>query len=76
LKRLRAEANRRGISFKSVLGDVIRRGLEDQPSATEPFTCPTFDMGMPVAGINLDKALALSATLEDEEIVREMELRK
>jgi hypothetical protein len=33
-------------------------------------------MGMPVAGINLDKALALSATLEDEEIVREMELRK
>jgi hypothetical protein len=76
LKRLRAEATRRGISFKSLLGQVIRRGLDDQPAPPAPFTCPTFDMGMPTGGINLDKALALAAVLEDDEVVRELELRK
>jgi hypothetical protein len=33
-------------------------------------------MGMPAGGINLDKALALAAVLEDDEVVRELELRK
>lgn len=76
LKRLRAEAHRRGIPFKSMLAEVIRRGLDEQPAPPEPFTFPTFDMGLPAAGLNLDKANAIAAALEDDEVVREMELRK
>jgi hypothetical protein len=76
LKRLRNEAHRRGLPFKTLLGIVIRRGLEQAPVAPPPYECPTFSMGTPAAGLDLDKALALSSALEDEEVAREVSLRK
>jgi hypothetical protein len=76
LELLRTEARRRAISFKSMLGEVIRRSLYDRSAPTEPFFCPTFDMGMPAGVINLDKALALSAMLESDEIDSELHMRK
>jgi hypothetical protein len=75
LLRLRAEAHRRAVPLEQVIGEVILRGL-DAPSHAEPYECPTFAMGQPVSGLNLDKALQLGAWLEDEETAREMELRK
>ncbi len=76
LKRLRTEAHRRGLPFKTLLSIVIRRGLEQAPVALPPYECPTFSMGTPAAGVNFDKALGVSSALDDEEVAREMSLRK
>ena len=78
LERLRIEARRRGVSVKELLDTVLRRGLDERPGgATSPlrYRCPTFRMGPPAAGVNLDHALRLSAALEDEETVRELTRR-
>jgi hypothetical protein len=76
LKRLRAEAQRRGVSFKDLLQGLLRRGLDERPAAQDRYRAPTFAMGDPVRPVRLDKALALAAALEDEEIARELALRK
>lgn len=76
LRRLRAEAHRRGIAFKELLQGIIRRGLAERPAATGRYRGRTFAMGMPTQPISLDKALTLAATLEDDEVARELALRK
>jgi len=42
--------------------------------AKTPYVCPVFSMGE--SRVNLDKALSLAASLEDAEVLRELELRK
>ncbi|HET7038393.1 MAG TPA: hypothetical protein VFH97_00815 [Gemmatimonadales bacterium] len=75
LKRLRAEAHRRGISFKELLNRALHRGLDERSkSAARPYRCPTFAMGAPLR--SLDKALALADALEDAEVAGELALRK
>jgi len=77
LKRLRAEARRRGVPFKELLTGVLRRGLDEPPPARRTwYRCPTYAMGAPAGPNDLDKALAVAAALEDEEIARELTLRK
>jgi hypothetical protein len=77
LKRLRAEAHRRGVPFKDMLTTVLRRGLEHRPAAPAArYRCPTFAMGRQPESLNLDKALAIAGALEDEEIARKLALRK
>jgi hypothetical protein len=77
LKRLRDEAHRRGVSFKEALSGAVRRGLAEPTAARQAkYRCPTFDMGAPVEGVNLDKALQVASALEDEETVRELARRK
>ena len=76
LRRIRAEAQRRGVSFKDFLQGLIRRGLEDLPAKRTPYRVPTRAMGTPEPHIRLDKALALAATLEDDEVARELTRRK
>jgi hypothetical protein len=73
LKRLRVEAKRRGVSFKDLLQGLIRRGLQ-VPANRAPYRVPARAMGKPA--IRLDKALAIAAALEDEEVTRELILRK
>lgn len=77
LKRLRAEAHRRGVSFKEMLTIILRRGLDtpEKPSRSR-YRCPTFAMGTPAKPFNLDKALTIAEALEDEETVRKLALRK
>lgn len=75
LKHLRAEAHRRGVSFKEFLNRVLYRGLEHRSRAeTTPYRCPTFPVGIPLRP--LDQALAFADALPDEEIARELTLRK
>jgi hypothetical protein len=76
LRRLRAEAVRRGISFKDLLQGLIRRGLDEPRAKRAPYRVPARAMGMPGEALRLDKALALAAVLEDEEIVGELARRK
>ncbi len=76
LKRLRREALRRRVAFKHLLNRLLREGLDARPAApAERYQCPTFAMGTPAPSLNLDKALGLAAALEDEQIVRELQLR-
>lgn len=75
LKRVMRE---RGISFKEALNNAVRDGLRPtgkRDTSKAKFRTPTFSMGFNPA-YNLDKALQLAADLEDEEIVRKMQLHK
>ena len=75
LKRLRDAAHEQGISFKELLNRVLRKGIAEPPAGRrEPYRCPTFSLGR--ALYPLDKALALAASLEEEEVARRLTLRK
>ena len=73
--RLRALVRERGLPFKQVVNDVLRRGLHDGPRAPERFHVEARPLGLR-PGIDLDHALELAARLEDEETLRKLELRK
>lgn len=73
---LRRLARETGRSFKHVVNDALRAGLLPQPAASgEDPGFATYPLGLRVE-INLDKARHLAAELEDDEIVRKLELRK
>ena len=71
LKRIMRE---RDISFKEAINSALRAGLQPAPEA-KPFRTETFSMGVR-PGVDLTKALSLAAAMEDEEIIRKMEMRK
>jgi len=64
---LRKEVRRRGEPFKEVLNNVIRTGLRSMKRHDKAFEPVTFDMGEP--RVDLTKAAALAAELEDDEIL-------
>ncbi len=66
---LRRQMRERGVSFKVALNDAIRAGVgrsEQRP----PFRTATASMGE--SRVNLDRALQLSADLEDDELLRRL----
>ena len=75
---LKEIAHRPGRSFKQVVNDTLRAGLAANRIKEEaaPYRLKPVSLGEVTAGYNLDKALALAEHLEDEEIVRKMELKK
>lgn len=72
---LRKVAAQRGQSFKEALNGVLRVGLSSSAPVTQPYRVPTRPLGLR-QGVDLDKALQLAGQLEDEEVVRELALRK
>ena len=58
----------RGVSFKRALNDAIRDGARHPESVRPAFATRSADLGVPTA--NLDRALQVAATLEDEELIR------
>jgi len=73
LKRVMRE---RDLSFKEALNNALRDALaRGRQAPAKPFRTKTFNMGVK-PGVNLSKALQLAGELEDEEIIRKMELRK
>ncbi len=71
---LQRVARERGTSFKATLNDAVRRGLGSEP-AQRRYQTPSRDMGLR-AGFDVDKALAVAAADEDQEIIRKLALRK
>lgn len=70
---LSERARVRGESFKTALNQTLRDGL-GAARAPRAYRMPTRALGMrPDA--DLDRALALAAALEDDEIVRKLERR-
>ena len=72
--KLRRLAQERGIPFKQALNGVLRAGLGVRGGA-RPYRTPARPLGLR-PGIDLDKALHIAAGMEDEEIIRKLELRK
>ncbi len=73
--KLKAVARERGTSFKEALNSAVRAGLGGQRRARTAFRQYSRPMGLR-PGVDLDKALHVAATLEDEEVVRKLERRK
>lgn len=66
---LRRRMEERSVSFKQALNDAIRAGLAGSRSR-EPFHTATAALGR--SRVNLDRALQLSAELEDDELVAKL----
>jgi hypothetical protein len=73
--RLRTIAKERGISFKEALNMAVRGGLLPGSGATRPYKVQARSMGLR-PGLDIDRALQLASALEDEQTMRELELRK
>lgn len=74
-ERVRALARERGVSFRQALNEVLRRGLDVGRGEPRPYVVPARPLRLR-PGIDLDRAFGLAAQLEDDEIVRKLELRK
>ncbi len=59
-----------GRSFKEVVNDTLRAGLASSPHGVG-YRSPTFSMGFEPT-VPWDKALQISAALEDEEFIRRL----
>jgi hypothetical protein len=73
--KLRAAARHQGISFKQALNQAVQTGLGPPRRSARRFTQLTQPMSLR-PDVNRDKALRLATALEDEELVRKLELRK
>jgi hypothetical protein len=71
--KLKATMRERGVSFKAALNDALRAGLADQASAPKRFRVKPAPLG---ARFNIDKALQVAAEMEDEEILRKLDMGK
>lgn len=75
---LKEIAHRSGKPFKTVVNETLRAGLAAKQHAprAKRYRLRTVSLGGVRNGVSLDKALALADSLEDEELMRKMELRK
>lgn len=77
LTELKERAHRENVSLTRMLNRLLREGLQasrGRPAHRARYTEQTVAMGS--ARADLDKALALAAGAEDEEVLRKMALRK
>jgi hypothetical protein len=73
--KLKVTMRERGVSFKVALNDAVRAGLGAPTRSPRRYKMQTAPLGLQ-PGINIDKALRLAGELEDEEIIRKLELGK
>jgi predicted transcriptional regulator len=77
LDRLKAEARKEKMSLTRLINRTLKAGLQargTRPRKRRTYRERTYAMGVPK--VPLEKALALAAALEDEEIARKLVLRK
>lgn len=74
---LRKVMRERGISFKEALNEAVRSGAGSarQTTPRKAFRQKTYRMGFRPE-FNWTKALAMADAMEDEELIRKMQLRK
>lgn len=73
--RLRALARERGVPLRTVINEALRLGTGSVATDAPGYILPTRRLGVR-PGIDLGRALALAGELEDDEVVRKLELRK
>ena len=76
IAQLRRVAAERGVTFKEALNAAVRQGLAPtRARGTARYRVPARNLGLRT-GVDLDKALQLAGEVEDDEVVRKLELRK
>jgi hypothetical protein len=77
-KSLQEKAYQTRQSFKDVVNEALAIGLSvmDRPSEPVAYRVSPASMGAPRPDINLEKALALAETIDDEAIALKLESRK
>lgn len=77
-RELKEIAHRSGKPFKAVVNETLRAGLAERQKAGKPkrYRLRPASLGSVRSGVDLDKALDLADSLEDEELIRKTELRK
>ncbi len=77
-RKLKQRALDSGRSFKEVVNEALRSGLEQSTGdpARRAYRLKPASMGKASPGFDLDRALNLAARLEDEELARKLDLRK
>lgn len=73
-QQVKALMRERGTGLKETVNELLRRGLRSETDPV-PYDPPTFVSGVR-PGIDLDRATSLAAQLEDEELVRKVEMGK
>lgn len=75
---LKKRAFETGKSFKDVVNEALRAGLESEQALPrpKPYSVKPISLGDPLPGVNLDKAVTLAGELEDDELARKLQLRK
>lgn len=66
--RLKDQAHAKGFSFKRVVNDAIRKGLDDVDQLAEAYVQPTFNLGEPRE--DLTKAGQLADRMDDQRFSR------
>ena len=77
MEKLKEEAFRSGVPLKQVVNTTLEIGLRNlhKKSQSSTFVQQTYSMGSPTVG-NMDKALTIASTIEDEEVIRKVEMGK
>jgi hypothetical protein len=72
---LKRTSRERGVPVKRILNEALRAGLAGPTARKKRYRLPVQPMGLR-PGVDLDKASHLAGDIEDEEVVRKLELRK
>jgi hypothetical protein len=76
MRAIKLAAVKKGKSLRALVQEMLENAMHlKSKNKPFPYKCPTFSLGFP-QGVNLDKALDISTTLETEEIARKLALRK
>ena len=76
IKKLKDEAHRTGVPLKQVVNTALEIGLRNlHKKQRRKFKLKTYSMGSPLVA-DLDKALQIASKIEDDEIIRKLEIRK
>ncbi len=76
--KLKTLAHETGKTFKQVVNETLRRGLEQDgaPRRRKPYRLAPVSLGEPRPGYDLTKALALAGELEDVALAQKLAMRK
>lgn len=75
-KELKDIVKRTDKSYKQVVNETLRRGLAAPVYSKRKYKLKPSSLGEPSPDYDLSKSLQLADQLEDEEIVRKLNLRK
>ena len=74
LRELRQRAEAQKVPLTKLVNQALRQALASRPAKRVAYREKVHSMGTPK--VNLDKALAIAAAMEDEEVARKLAVRK
>jgi hypothetical protein len=76
MQKLKEEAHKTGMPLKQVVNTALEIGLRNFYSKQpKKYKLKTFSLGAPLI-VDIDKALKIATKIEDDEIIRKLEVRK